>query len=168
MIETLIALITLIIPIENKDDREGFIETTNRLDSVISDNVLISSTGLYGIKDRKHPDYKTLVMLDILRDGYISYYSESFNNEHLWGTLSALLTTYGQNDYRKNLSFEIYDNPTIDYTIENSSLAFSQSNYMVYGIEIHNFKAIGIIDSDKFQNLKSLMEKLNIQIREMK
>lgn len=168
MIETLIELIALLVPIENKDDREGFIKVTDRLDSIINDNTLNSSSGLYGIKDRKHPDYKTLVILDILRDGYISHYDESFNNEHLWGTLSALLTTYGQNDYRKNLSFELYDNPKINYTIENSSMAFSQSNYLVYGIEIQNFKAIGIIDSDKFENLKSIMEKLNIEIQEMK
>lgn len=168
MTENIIALITLIIPTENKDDIEGFIDATNRLDSIISDNVLNSSSGLYGIKDRKHQDYKSLVILDILRDGYISFYDESFSNEHLWGTLSALLTTYGQNAYRRNLSFELYDNPNIDYTIENSSLAFSQSNYLVYGIEIHNFKAIGIIDSDKLENLKSIMEKLNVEIREMK
>jgi hypothetical protein len=162
--ETLKEIINIIVPKEHSFEIEYFEKVLKAPEEVIN---LKKTRNLYGVRSETDEDFKLFVLFDVLRDGYLTKYDDSFNNENLWGTLSAMLSTYGYDKYRQELSNEIYDNKSKDYTIKNCNTILNDSPFVFYEIFKKEFKAVSIVKKTNYMKIKELFNRLNVKVVEL-
>jgi hypothetical protein len=160
--DILIEIINTIIPKEHTFEIEHFKKVVETPEKVIN----LQNTGsFYGLRSKSDENFDLFVLFDVLRDGYLTKFDNRFDNEYLWGTLSALLTTYGYEKFRQELSYEIYENDSKKYTINNCNTILKNSPFVFYEIAKNDFKAVSVINKKSFSKIKELFKKLNVQVK---
>ena len=127
----------------------------------------------YPDSDRENltPESKELpkyLFFDLLTEIYLPLKRKVKDKDLLWSSLSVFLVNYDCNHLRRQLDFNIYENKDIDFTVENSSKVFADSDYLVYLLKIHQDEALGFLHRDKFNELKRLLTIDDIEIRELR
>ena len=172
MTEDLKKAIEIIVPHENE---RQFYQST--LDKVSENPNELFESGRYrfGYPDSARqnltPDSKELpkyLFFDLLTEIYLPLKRKIKDKDLLWSNLSVFLVNYDCNHLRRQLDFNIYENNDINFTVDNSSKVFADSDYLVYSLKIHQDEALGFLHRDKFDELKSLLTINDIEIRELR
>jgi hypothetical protein len=172
MTEDLKKAIEIIVPHEN--ERQFYKSTVDKVSE--NPNELFESGKYrfgYPDSDRQNltPDSKELpkyLFFDLLTEIYLPLKRKIKDKDLLWSNLSVFLINYDCNHLRRQLDFNIYENKDINFTVDNSSNVFADSDYLVYLLKIHQDEALGFLHRNKFDELKSLLTINDIEIRELR
>src|SRR6187549_316680 len=141
MIEDLKKAIEIIVPHEN--EKQFYKSILDKVEDNPSD---LFENGKYrfGYSDSLRNDLTTnnkeivkYLFFDLLTETYLQLRRRVINKDFLWSTLSVFLVNYECNHLRRQLDFNIYDNKDVDFTIENASTVFADSDYLVYLLKVH-------------------------------
>jgi hypothetical protein len=108
------------------------------------------------------------LFFDLVTEVYLPLKRKIKSKDLLWSHLSVFLVNYDCNHLRRQLDFNIYDNKDINFTVDNSSRVFADSEYVVYLLKVHEDEALGFLRRDKFDELKNLLAIKDIEIKELK
>jgi hypothetical protein len=172
MTENLKKAIEIIVPHEN--ERQFYKSIVDKV-SENPNELFESGRYRFGYPDSDRPnltpDSKELpkyLFFDLLTEIYLPLKRKIKDKDLLWSNLSVFLVNYDCNHLRRQLDFNIYGNKDTNFTVDNSSKVFADSDYMVYLLKIYQDEALGFLHRDKFDELKSLLTINDIEIRELR
>jgi hypothetical protein len=171
MIEDLKKAVDIIVP---HDNEKQFYKTTLDLAAKNPNDLFENGRYRFGYLDSKRdhltPDNRDIpkyLFFDLLTEIYLQLRRKIINKDSLWSTLSVFLVNNQCNHLRKQLDFNIYDNKEIDFTVDNASRVFADSDYMIYLLTVHEDEALGFLHKDKFDGLKNLLRIKDIELKEL-
>ena len=164
--EQLKELINIIIPDIYFESKNSFYQMLDK--SFENPKSIIDTTdlknGFWGLQDYTSDDFKTLIILDGLTEGFIERYNSN-EIEELWSKLSVVLNCRNLQKLRNLIDYEIYDNKTVDYTFSNSSIIFKDTDFKVVEMIKNDFTALTILSFEELEAIQKLQ--LGISIREL-